>query len=388
MRMGMHKVVAGAVLALVLQGASSESLGATVNQEFKFDADSRIGVENLVGRVTVKPTDGPQAYVKASVIGESEELLRQVRFELKDQGNQQRLVVIYPEDHRDLYYESDGGRSSSSVTYHSKKYKISSYQRRGAEALQVDLELFLPKGARVDNLKNMVGHVSLDAVDADIRVDVGAGMISSTDGSGRLVADTGSGGVGVTNHTGDVSVDTGSGSVQVLTVLGNVDVDTGSGTVQISGVSGNVDADTGSGTVILEQIIGDMISADTGSGAVKASDIRGSFRADTGSGTVRIDGVSDSDLIDVDTGSGGVRIRGDLSGLKRLKVDTGSGDVDIDSQKTLNMELKIKVDSGDIDVDFPDMASINSSRNRLEVRLGDGNGKGVVSTGSGDVTVR
>jgi DUF4097 and DUF4098 domain-containing protein YvlB len=384
----MFRTVAGVFLAFLLQGTSTASLGATVNQEFKFTQDSRIVVENLVGRVKVRPADGSQAYVKASVIGESEELVRQVKFEFKDHGSRQSLEILYPEDHRTLYFEDDNGRTSSNVTYRGKKYRVSNYRKNGAEALQVDLELFLPKGARVDNLKNLVGGVDLADVDADIRIDVGAGRIGSVDGSGKLVADTGSGGVEVTNHTGAISVDTGSGNVKVLTVLGDVSADTGSGTVDVSGVSGNVEADTGSGNVILDQIIGNSISADTGSGSVKARDIRGSFKADTGSGSVRVEGIADSDLIDVDTGSGSVKISGDLSGLKRLKVDTGSGDVEVDSHKTLNMALRIKVDSGDIDVDMPDMTSMKSSRNRLEVSLGDGSGEGRIDTGSGDVTVR
>jgi DUF4097 and DUF4098 domain-containing protein YvlB len=388
MSLNYSRSLTGLGLATLLLSVSSVALAATVTQEIRFAQGAEIEIENLVGRVKVKPTDGSEAYLKASVIGESEELVKLVRFDLKDQGKKQRLEVLYPKDHTNLYFETGGGKTSSNVTYHGEKYKISSYRRSGSEALQVDMELFLPKGSRVDNLKNRVGEVELAGVDADIRVDLGAGTINSTDGRGRLVADTGSGSVSVTNHEGETSADTGSGGVRIETVLGNVDADTGSGSVKVSGVSGNVNVDTGSGNVTLEQIIGDRISADTGSGSVKAHDIRGSFQADTGSGSVRVEEIADSDEIDIDTGSGDVRVRGDLGGVKRLKLSTGSGDVEVRSTGTPNMKLTIKVNSGDIDVDIPGMTTVKASKTRLEASLGDGSGKGVIGTGSGDVTVR
>ena len=382
------KLLNGLGLAALLMSVASVALAASVTEEFQFAKGAQIEIENLVGRVKVMPADGAEAYLKASVIGESEELVKLVRFELKDQGKTQRLEVLYPKDHRKLYFETSGGKTSSNVSYHGEKYKISSYQRSGAEALQVDLELFLPKGSKVQNLKNLVGEVELAAVDADIRVDVASGSIRSTDGHGRLVADTGSGSVFVTNHEGETSADTGSGEVRIETVLGNVDADTGSGSVRVSGVSGNVSVDTGSGNVDLQQIIGDRISADTGSGSVKARDIRGSFQADTGSGSVRVEQIADADSVDIGTGSGDVRLRGDLGGVKRLKLSTGSGDVEVHSTSTPNMSLTIKVSSGDIDVDIPGMTAIKSTKTRLEARLGDGSGKGVIGTGSGDVVLR
>jgi len=388
MTLKFSRLLTGVGLAALLMGAASVTLAATTTQEFRFTQGAQIEIENLMGRVKVRPAEGAEAYLKASVIGESEELINLVRFELKDVGKKQRLEVLYPDDHHNLYFETGGGRTNSNVSYHGEKYKISSYQRSGAEALQVDMELFLPKGSKVNNLKNVVGEVELAGVDADIRVDVGAGTITSTDGRGRLVADTGSGSVMVTNHEGETSADTGSGEVRIETVLGNVVADTGSGTVKVTGVSGNVDVDTGSGNVVLEQIIGERISADTGSGSVKARDIRGSFQADTGSGSVRVEEIADSDAIDIDTGSGDVRVRGDLGGVKRLKLATGSGDVEVSSTKTPNMKLTVKVSSGDIDVDIPGMTALKTSKTRLEATLGDGSGKGAIGTGSGDVTIR
>ena len=375
-----------AVLALLL-GISSGASAETITQEFRFSKDSRIVVENLVGRVQVRPADGAEAYVKATVVAESEALAKSVKFDLTDKGSLQQLDVIYPEDERNIYYDALSRGSTSNVRYRGKKYKIRGSDSRGAVDLHVDLELFLPKGSRVDSLKNVVGQVEMAKVDATIRVDVGSGSIVSTDGKGELDLDTGSGHVNVSSHEGSVAVDTGSGSVEILSVLGEVDVDTGSGSVKVTGVSGNVMADTGSGGVELAEIIGDKISADTGSGSVKASNLRGSFVADTGSGSVRVDGISDSDYIDVDTGSGSIRIKGDFAGLQKLKLDTGSGDVALYATAAPDMTLRIEVSSGGIDVDLPGMTTTRVSKHRMETVIGSGQGRGTIDTGSGDVNI-
>lgn len=373
-------------LALLL-GLSSGAWAETVTQEFRFSQDSRIAVENLVGRVQVRPADGAEAYVKATIVAESEELAKSVKFEVTDKGNLQQLDVIYPEDERNIFYDALSRGSTSNVRYHGKKYKIRGSDSRGTVALHVDMELFLPKGSGVHSLKNVVGQVELTKVDASIRVDVGSGSIVSTDGKGELDLDTGSGHVNVSSHEGSVSVDTGSGAVEIFSVLGEVDVDTGSGSVKVTGVSGNVTADTGSGGVELTEIIGDEISADTGSGSVKASNLRGSFAADTGSGSVRVDVISDSDYIDIDTGSGSIRLKGDLSGLQKLKLDTGSGDVELNAIAAPDMTLRIESNGG-IEVDLPGMTTTKISKHRMDVVIGSGQGRGTIGTGSGDVDIR
>ncbi len=387
MKLNLIKVFQATIVGALFLGLTSGASAATIGKEFSFEADSRIVVENLVGRVQVRPADGPVAIVKATVVAESDALAQAVQFELTNKGSQQRLDIIYPEDERNIFYDALNRGSRSNVRYRGKKYKIGGSDSRGAVALHVDLEVFLPAGSRVDNLKNIVGEVDLAEVAADIRVDVGSGQISSVNGKGQLELDTGSGRVNVSSHEGSVDADTGSGSVEIVNVLGDVNVDTGSGTVKVSGVSGSATADTGSGSVEFAEIIGDKISADTGSGSVRGRNLRGSFAADTGSGSVRVDGIDDSDFIDIDTGSGGIRIKGDFSSLRSLKLDTGSGDVDVQMLAAPDMTMRIEVSSGDINVDVPGQRATKVSRHRLETAFGDGSGRGVIDTGSGDVDI-
>lgn len=375
------------MLAAMFLAMSSGASAATISKEFSFEADSRIVVENLVGSVRVRPADGAVAIVKATVVAETDELAQAVKFEMTNKGSLQQLDVLYPEGERTIHYDAMSKGSSSNVRYQGKKYKIKG-SSRGAVALHVDLEVFLPAGSRVDNLKNMVGEVDLEKVAADIRVDVGSGAIVSADGKGKLELDTGSGHVEVSTHEGPVDVDTGSGSVDIVTVLGDVNVDTGSGSVKVTGVSGNAMVDTGSGSVEFAEVMGDKISADTGSGSVRGRDLRGSFSADTGSGSVRIDGIDDSDFIEIDTGSGSIRLKGDFSSLRRLNLDTGSGDVNMMMLAPPNLAMVIDVSSGDINVDVPGQRATKVSRHRVETAFGDGSGRGVIGTGSGDVDIQ
>jgi len=388
MKLEIKYVLQAAMVAVLFLGLSGGASAATLSKEFHFEADSRIVVENLVGSVRVRPADGAVAMVKATVVAESEALAEAVKFEMSNKGSVQQLQVIYPEDERNIVYDALNKGSRSNVRYRGKKYKISGSDSRGSVALHVDLEVFLPAGSRVDNLKNRVGEVDLSKVAADIRVDVGNGPIVSVDGKGKLEVDTGSGRVNVSSHEGPVDVDTGSGAVEIMNVLGNVNVDTGSGGVKVTGVSGNATVDTGSGGVEFAEVIGDKISADTGSGSVKGRDLRGSFSADTGSGSVKVDGIDDSDSIEIDTGSGSIRLKGDFTGLRSLNLDTGSGDVNMQMLAAPSMTVRIEVSSGDIDVNVPDQKATKVSRHRLETVFGDGSGRGVIGTGSGDVDIR
>lgn len=388
MKLELKYIFQALIAAALFLGLSAGASSATLSKEFRFEADSRIVVENLVGSVRVRPAEGDVAIVKATVVAESDELAEAVKFEMTNKGSLQQLDVIYPEDERTIFYDALHRGSRSNVRYHGKKYKISGSDSRGAVALHVDLEIFLPAGSRADNLKNMVGVVDLANVAADLRVDVGSGAITSVNGKGALELDTGSGHVSVSSHEGPVEVDTGSGAVEIVTVLGDVNVDTGSGSVKVSGVSGNATVDTGSGNVEFAEIMGDKISADTGSGSVKGRDLRGSFSADTGSGSVKVNGIDDSDFIDIDTGSGGIRIKGDFSSLRSLKLDTGSGDVDMMMLAVPDMTLLVEVSSGDINVDVPGQRTTKVSRHRLETAFGDGAGRGIIGTGSGDVDIQ
>lgn len=388
MKLRVKNVFQAALLAAMFLGVSGGASAATISKEFTFDSDSRIAIENLVGSVQVRPADGNVATVKATVVAGSDELAEAVRFEMSDKGSLKQLEVIYPEDERTIFYEALNKGSRSNVRYRGKKYKVTGSNSRGAVALHVDLEVFLPAGSRVDSLKNMVGDVDLANVDGDVRVDVGSGKVSSTNGNGKLELDTGSGRVNVSSHEGPVDVDTGSGTVEIITVLGDVNVDTGSGSVTVTGVSGNATVDTGSGSVEFAEVMGDKISADTGSGSVKGRNLRGSFAADTGSGSVKVDGIDDSDFIDIDTGSGSIRIKGDLSSLRSLNLATGSGDVEVNMLAAPDMTVRIDVSSGDINVDVPGQRTTKVSRHRLETAFGEGTGRGVIGTGSGDVEIQ
>lgn len=386
--MNARKIVSGCLApVLVLWALSGVAQAATLEKEVVFDGASDLTVENLVGRVTVRRADGDRAVLRATVVAENEELAGSVSFDLQDHAGGQRLVVVYPEKIKRIYYKPEAGSLSTSLKYHGRKVRISSRERSDAVQLRVDMELLLPAGARVSALRNGVGEVNIAGVDAFLRVQVSAGRIEVADGRGELVLDTGSGAVTVTGQEGRVDVDTGSGSVVVTNVIGDVKADTGSGAVRITGVSGDVEADTGSGSVTIEQVMGDEIVADTGSGSVRARDIRGSFRADTGSGSVHLDGLSDADRLLVDTGSGSVFIRGALAGLKRLDVDTGSGDVEMRFTSVPDMRFRVEVSSGRIKAALPGLTVSEVSRSRMEATAGDGSGRAEISTGSGDVTL-
>lgn len=213
-----------------------------------------------------------------------------------------------------------------------------------------------------------------------------ADLVVSVPEGGRLTVHLGLGAVDVTNVDGSIRVDSHSGPVTTRTTRGVLDVDTGSGSVSVRDADGELSVDTGSGTVRVEGVKGGSVKLDTGSGSVRVNDARvDRILVDTGSGGVELAGIHAGD-ISVDTGSGGVSV--DLADdVSNLDVDTGSGGVDVWVPRQLGADFAVETGSGGISVDVPHQ-SFHVGRDEVRGRIGDGQGRIRVETGSGRVQIR
>ena len=381
MRSGALGLIAAAWLA-------GPAIGAERSETLKFDG-SALEVENLAGSVQLRPAEGRDFVVEATIVAADAELLDRIEFRTDTAGTRKRLRVAYPtDDYKVFIYQPGEGQSGrSQVRYMGKKVTVTSSSRRSGAEVHVDLVVHVPADSSL-KLDNHVGGIQGDNIHADMRLDSSSGLISIENSRGELSADTGSGSIRVVEHRGRVSADTGSGSVEMDNVLGDVDADTGSGSVMLRAITGNVVADTGSGRVELEDILADRIVVDTGSGGVTALRIRGAFEADTGSGSVRVSDFEAGEKIKVDTGSGRIELSGNMAAVRQLDLDTGSGGVDIQASELPSMQLKVSAGSGGIEVQVPDMHMVRSGDGFLEATLGDGSGRGRIDTGSGGIRIR
>lgn len=212
-----------------------------------------------------------------------------------------------------------------------------------------DIELQIPDGVSV-RLHVAYGEVTVTNVRGDIAVDVSGGNVHTTDTQGTLTIDTGSGDATIINASGMISMDTGSGDVLARNVSGaGLLIDSGSGNVTLEGCS-----------------------------STKVS-------IDTGSGNLRVSGMTTRSLA-MDTGSGNV-VLGLLNSPEMITIDSGSGDVTLNLPANFSATLDIDSGSGGITSDFPMQVS-SKSRERMTGRIGTGEGRISIETGSGSVRLR
>jgi len=313
----------------------------------------RVALYNLAGTLTVRGGEVSEVTVEIFRRGAD---AGDLEIESGMLEGRNTLRVIYPDDR--IVYREMGRFSSTTVRVRrdgtfgggwgtSRRTTI----RGGGSGMEAwaDITVTVPAG------RDMAFYVGVGEVDAseiagDLMLDTHSGEVTAAGIRGRLLVDTGSGGVSVTDTEGDLSVDTGSGSVSLTAVRGEeVLVDTGSGRVSGSDVSARrVLVDTGSGGIVLDRLSTEQL------------------RCDTGSGGVEVELLTDVSDLEIDTGSGAVVLYVPAMISAELEVDTGSGSIAIE-----------------VPVDYRE-----KSRSYVLGKIGDGNGRIYIDTGSGGVRIR
>lgn len=324
-----------------------------VGQEVVRISGDDIAIYNLAGQVEVVQGGGPDVVVRVERGGGDAASLR---VETGDIGGRPTLRVIFPGD--EIVYPAMGSRSSITVPVR-EDGTFGDGGRRGGDRVRVrdsgsgleawaDLVIEVPAGRTVSAYL-AVGQMDASGVDGNLRLDTGSGGVTASDISGAL------------------------------------DIDSGSGSVAVRGVEGPLRLHTGSGSVEVTDVAGDRVQIDTGSGTIDVTDVvTGSLGVDTGSGSVELSGISSSDVV-VDTGSGRVEVEL-LTDVDRLVLDSGSGSITVHVPNDIGAMVEIDTGSGGIDLDFPlEVSSVR--RDRVQGRIGDGDGSIRIDTGSGSVRV-
>ncbi len=343
-----RRLLAGGALAACAWAATDRVAGQDVRE-----LGARVAsVYNLAGSVSVVPGEGRSVVVEVTRRGPDADRLR---IETGKVRGRESLRVIFPGDR--VIYRRAAGRHSLRVARDGTFFDggrggrevVISNRGRGIEA-HADIVVRVPRGS-------------------DLKVYAGGAVAVARDAEANLAFKIGAGAVDVSGVRGDLLVDTGSGWVSVSDVHGRVHLDTGSGRVRLADVSGRT------------------LEVDTGSGAVEGRNVSAkTVVVDTGSGRVRFEGLS-APRVECDTGSGSVHLAL-LSDVDRLIVDTGSGAVTLLVPEELGAELRLDTSSGRISVDVPGAVVDISKRGYLRGTLGDGVGRVVVDTGSGNVKIR
>ncbi|MEM7481620.1 MAG: DUF4097 family beta strand repeat-containing protein [Acidobacteriota bacterium] len=323
--------------------------------ERTFPASVRL--QNLAGEVEIVQGSGSETRVVAEIHAaggspsETQKLIDAMDWRESTRNGKAGWALSYPvDDHRKFSYPRGSGsffnNSSTSTKYLGKKVTVTNRSR--GPVLYANLRIEVPSGASL-GVRNVVGGIDGDSLNADLDLDTGSGDITLGDVEGDLLADT------------------GSGDVKVGSVRGDADVDTGSGDIDLARVEGETARfDTGSGDIRVAYGRVRQAEMDTGSGNITARDF-------------------DAEEINMDTGSGNIRLESPLNWARNVMADTGSGNVVIVADSNASFDLTSDQGSGNLRVEFGDAELIRDGRELVGAKRGDGHTRIDVDTGSGNV---
>ncbi|MEP7326872.1 MAG: DUF4097 family beta strand repeat-containing protein [Gemmatimonadota bacterium] len=348
--MSAARTAAGVILAL-----AATPIIARAQERFNL-AGERVTVFDLAGNVSVVAGTGSSVVVEVTRGGGD---ASQLKVETGPYHSTEGLRVIFPSN-RIVYHRDRGGDSRTEMWV--RDDGSFGGGDRGESGRRVTIR------SSGDGLKAW----------ADLRIMVPSGK--------RVSVNIGVGRINATNVNGHLDLDTNSGNVTAEGISGNLNIDTGSGDVRVTTVSGDLSVDTGSGNVVYSNATGTSITIDTGSGDVTGTTMKSTdLSVDTGSGNIELRGVSATTL-SLDTGSGDVDVEL-LTDTDDINVDTGSGNVTIAVPNDFGSAIDIETSSGEVDSDLAIQVT-RRSQDRLLGRVGDGQGRLHVETGSGNVTLK
>ena len=366
------------VLPASVQLAAAVSLcaaapGSLIGQEQYRLAGSRVAVYNLAGEVNVVPGQGSEVVVEVARGGSDASRLSVATGRI---GGTETLRVIYPDDR--VVYRGSGRGSNTSVRVRSDGTFYGG--RGGGDRVRIS-----GRGGGLEDHADLVVRVPR-GVEVAIHLAVGEGNARNL--AADLTFNSGAASVDVAEVEGNVSVDTGSGALTITDVTGDVIAHTGAGAITLEGISGSaLTADTGSGSVFLGEISAARVTADTGSGSITGRALSAEeLLLDTGSGRIEVEDL-DAARISCDSGSGAVRL-GLAADVDRLIVETGSGGVAVTVPEDFGAVMELDSGSGSVSVDVPRTEVAEAKRRYFRGTVGDGEGRVVIETGSGGISVR
>lgn len=340
--------------------------GAEITKQLKIEvsgAEARsVGVENLVGRMTVGPGATGRIVVTATVHAESRDLAEAVRLErVPAAGEGQTLRVRYPLDRvtRLRYPALDEDEDIPSflrlfsITRTRQEYDGHSVRigDRGGSLLYVDVDVRLPPESPAATFRNLVGRIDAEGV------------------QGRLFFDTTRADIGLECLRGEIRIEGTSGDVRASSIEGSWESHFTSGDCDVTDFRGS--------RFVMTASSGDLRARSLKAGAVSTR---------TTSGDIT---VSDSEVKDLEchATSGDLVLELRNPDPARVQARTTSGDVTLRLPAAAAFEAVAEHGSGDVRVDFPDTASVERVSRRERYRHGIGGGRIDVRTGSGDFTL-
>jgi hypothetical protein len=274
-----------------------DSQGHIVREDKQFTLTGAPDLEVSTFDGSIEIHDGADNQVKVTIEkrGPTEEALRSLQVDAKQDGNHVTLSVLKPKG-GDVFF----GMHTTPTA---------------------NLVITMPRR----------GNIVARSGDGSIRV---------TRVDGKIDLHTGDGSIRGNEVTGNVTARTGDGSIALDGLKGTLDLQTSDGSVTVSGKPQRVRLHTGDGSVTFRADAGtkmdDEWSLSTGDGSVVMylpSDFDADLDASTGDGTVKSDLAVSGDDGDQDKAHERRSLRGRIgNGGKLLRIRTGDGSIRLRTQ--------------------------------------------------------
>jgi len=317
-------------------------------------------VENLAGRMRVRPGTSDRTVVTATVYGETDALAAKFRLENVGTPEAPVLRVRYPEGESSVRYRAATGTDDhgflngvfesfdGTYTYDGRSMHVHNHR---SKLLYADVEVEVARGETNAVIRNTVGLLSVADLSGRIRVEV-----SSSD-------------------------------VRLDRLKGDVSIEGSSGDIQAHEISGTWVSEFSSGDVLLEGLQGDSARVETSSGDVRLRSVAvGRLELRSGSGDFKVQDC-DAQSVIAHTQSGDISFESRGRRLADMRVTTGSGDVALRLPRDAAFEAKANLSSGDMHVGFDDGTATKANGEVVAYRRGSGGTKIDVETGSGNLTI-
>ncbi len=361
-------VVVLSLCGLSLPVQAAESFELTLTHEENVAVGAFVGVENLLGSITVGPgMNGRRLSVEVRVVaeaptrGEARDLARTVRLRRDDAAGGATHHVVFPVDRYTAFRppRSETARrvvrwitpllrkSTVAAEYDDRLVEVG--RARGATALAVHVKIGLPLDVR-SSFRQIAGSVTVEGLRGDVALESVNGDLDARQIYGDLVARTGSGALRVWKFHGKrFDVRSSSGDIALTDIRADeARVTSASGWIRgqtLGGASIYIGSD--SGDMELVDVESNVFDIETVNGKVdltpRLDRVReGSIRTASGDVTLRVGELSSFDL-EAETGNGSATFRGvklDLDDFRddgghfvrgrkgsRLRVATGGGDL-------------------------------------------------------------
>ena len=181
-------------------------------------------------------------------------------------------------------------------------------------------------------------------------------------------------------------------------VSSDIVVENVSGGVDLSTVSGDVNAKEINKQVFLKSVSGDLVVKDS-SGQSRLSSVSGDIQAKMDSQEVEANVVSgditlhlrDFSMLDASTVNGEVWVKGAQTADGETSVSSVNGDITLNFTQSLDARVKAKTGpGGDIENDLTSdpVEKIFPNQQKLNINVGNGNGKVTISTVNGSIKLK